>query len=243
MTDYWKSGWTQFAVVLCGTKQGERIVALKVVGAGFGRTGTMSLKKVLEMLGLGPCYHMAELHEHPEHLPHWVDAMKTGRADWDALFTGYNSAVDWPVAYYWRELAAHYPDAKVLLSVRPAEAWVKSIRATIFPALRTVVDMPPGPERDRREMTYEIIARRTFGERFDDEDFLRAVYEANIEEVQRSIPPERLLTYDVEEGWTPLCAFLGVPVPEEPFPFTNTTKEFQERARERARAREAAQKG
>ena len=97
-------------------------------------------------------------------------------------------------------------------------------------------DMPPGMERDRRVMNYEIIAKRTFDERLDDTDYLVSAFNDHTAEVQRSIPSERLLTYDGAQGWAPLCAFLGVPIPDEDYPFTNTTADFQERARERAQA-------
>lgn len=216
-------------------------MGLKIVGTGFGRTGTKSLKAALEFLGFGPCYHMSELHDNPAHLVYWREAMVSGETAWESLFEGYDSCVDWPATYYWRSLVEFYPDAKVLLSVRDAEAWVKSIQATIFPALRSVSNMPPGEQRDRREMTYEIIARRTFDERLDDHDHLISVFQRHAEDVQSIVSKDRLLTYDVAEGWGPLCGFLGVEVPEDPFPFTNTTVEFQERARERDRtAREAA---
>ena len=217
-------------------------MTLKVVGAGFGRTGTKSLKAALAQLGFGPCYHMIELHENLDHLVYWQEAMETGRTDWDALFEGYEACVDWPAAYYWRALTAFYPDAKVLLSVRSADSWLKSIQATIFPTLHGLFDMPPGILRDRREMTYEIIARRTFEERLDDRGYLIAAFNRHIEDVQNEIPGDRLLTYDVAEGWDPLCDFLDVDVPQTAFPSTNTTAEFQERARERDRAASAANK-
>ena len=209
-------------------------MAIKIVGAGFGRTGTKSLKQALEMLGFGPCYHMIELHQDPERLRFWQEAADTGKTYWNALFDGYNSCVDWPAAYYWRELADFYPDAKVLLSVRTADSWVKSIQSTIFMGLGTFPDMPPGMERDRREMNYDIIAKRTFDERLDDDDYLVSAFNNHTAEVQRTIAPERLLTYDGAQGWEPLCKFFGVPTPQEPYPFTNTTADFQERARERA---------
>lgn len=213
-------------------------MTIKIIGAGFGRTGTKSLKFAIEMLGFGPCYHMMELHENPERLTFWQEAAATGRTDWDALFEGYNACVDWPAAFYWRELAEFYPDAKVLLSVRSAESWVKSIQSTIFKGLKTLPDMAPGMERDRRVMNYEIIAKRCFDERLDDTEFLVTAFNDHIATVQNTIAPDRLLTYDGSQGWEPLCKFLEVPVPAEAYPFTNTTSDFQERAKERAQALE-----
>jgi hypothetical protein len=204
-------------------------MALKIVGAGFGRTGTKSLKFALDQLGFGPCHHMFELHEHPEQVPLWQAAARGETMDWDAVFAGYTSCVDWPAAHYWREIAAHYPHAKVLLSVRPAEAWFKSISATIYRSIMRRDSDPPGVTRDRRDMSYEITIRQTFGGRLDDRDHALSVFRAHIEEVQRTIAPDRLLTFDVTEGWEPLCTFLGVPIPDAPFPRTNTTAEFQAR--------------
>jgi hypothetical protein len=210
-------------------------VTIKIIGAGFGRTATKSLKAALEQLGFGPCYHMIELHQNPERLSYWQEAAATGGTDWNALFEGYNACVDWPAAHYWRELAEFYPNAKILLSVRSAESWVKSIQSTIFKSLRTYPDMPPGIHRDRSVMNYEIIAKRTFDERLDDTDYLITAFNNHTAEVQRSIAPERLLTYDGAQGWEPLSKFLDVAIPDEPYPFTNTTADFQERAQERAR--------
>lgn len=205
-------------------------MTLKVVGAGFGRTGTNSLKLVLEQLGFGPCHHMLEVRGNPDQLPYWQAAARGERVDWDAVFAGYNASVDWPSAHFWRALSAYYPKAKILLSVRPEEDWFRSIDATILERMRQFRTLPPGEERDRRSMAYEIIARRTFGDEIDNREHILSVYRAHNAEVQRTIPADRLLTYDVAEGWEPLCAFLGVPVPKEPFPHTNTTAEFQARA-------------
>ncbi len=210
-------------------------MTLKIVGAGFGRTGTKSLKVALELLGFGPCYHMTELRLDPERLPFWQEAADTGKTDWEALFEGYASCVDWPAAHFWRDLAEFYPDAKVLLSVRSAESWAKSIQSTIFPILRELPNMPPGIQRDRRAMLYNIVLKRTFDERWDDSDYLISVFNDHKSEVQRTIAPERILTYDAAHGWDPLCGFLDVPVPNQPYPLTNTTDEYKERTRDRAR--------
>jgi len=215
-------------------------VTLKIVGAGFGRTGTKSLKAALERLGFGKCYHMMELRENLDHLPYWQEALKTGSTDWDALFQGYASCVDWPAAFHWRALADHYPDAKVLLSVRSPESWVRSIQPTIFTTLQKVSEMPPGPPREQREMNYEMIVQRTFEGRLDDVDYLISVFNKNIQDVQAAVPADRLLTFDAAEGWGPLCDFLDVAVPDEPFPFTNTTAEFIENVKARAEALKSA---
>jgi Sulfotransferase domain len=93
-------------------------MALRVIGAGFGRTGTHSLKLALEQLGFAPCHHMYEVRAHPEQLAFWQAAARGELPDWDEVFAGFAAQVDWPGARFWRELAEHFPHAKVILSVR-----------------------------------------------------------------------------------------------------------------------------
>ena len=204
-------------------------MTLRVVGAGFGRTGTYSLKLALEQLGLGPCHHMCEVRQNPDQPPYWQALARGEAPHWDAVFAGYAACVDWPAARFWREIAAHYPDAKVVLSVRPAEAWIDSVHATIYPVMRDWAKLEAGAVRDTREMANELIVEQTFDGRLDDRDHAMTVFRAHTQEVQRAIAPERLLTYEASQGWQPLCRFLGVPVPDTPFPRRNTTEEFKKR--------------
>lgn len=206
-------------------------MALKVVGTGFGRTGTNSLKLALEQLGLGPCHHMFEVRDNPDLLPYWQAAARGEIPDWEAVFDNYTACVDWPSARFWREIAAFYPDAKVLHSVRPEESWIKSVHATIYPSMRDRGKVEPGNRRDRLDMAHEIVVEQTFDGRLDDRAHATVVFRAHTAEVCRTIAPDRLLVYDVAEGWEPLCAFLGVAVPDTPFPHTNTTVEFQKARR------------
>jgi hypothetical protein len=203
---------------------------LDVVGAGFGRTGTNSLKIALEMLGFGPCHHMFEVRDRPEQIRFWTAAARGERSDWDIVFKGFRSSVDWPSAYFSREIAAHYSNAKVVLSVRPDEDWLKSIHATIYQSLKNRTLRTTALAREQGEMAYDIIERKTFGERLGDPAHALAVYRAHIAEVKAAIDPARLLVYDVAEGWEPLCRHLDVPIPAEPFPRTNSTDEFRARA-------------
>lgn len=205
-------------------------MALDVVGAGFGRTGTNSLKLALEMLGFDPCHHMFEVRNRPEQVAFWSAAARGERSDWDTVFEGFKAAVDWPSAYFWKEIAAHYPNARVVLSVRPVDSWVKSIHATIHDSLKRRAERPTEEMRAQGEMAFDIIERRTFDGRLGDADYAAKVYKAHIEEVKATIAPERLLVYDVVEGWEPLCRHLGVPVPSDPFPRTNSTEQFRARA-------------
>ena len=201
---------------------------LDVIGTGFGRTGTNSLKLALELLGFGPCHHMFEIRDHPEQLPLWESAAKGGEVDWDVVFAGYSSCVDWPAAHYWRELCCKYPNAKVLHSVRDEEKWITSVHNTILPTILNRDQLEEGPDRNRHNMSFDIILNQTFGGRLDDREHAINVFRAHNEEVSRSVPAERLLVYDVNQGWKPLCEFLGVSIPETPFPRQNTSADFQQ---------------
>ncbi len=194
-------------------------MTLAVIGAGFGRTGTESMKLALERLGLAPCHHMTEVIRNPEQVAFWRAAMKGERADWETGLSGFRAAVDWPSSFFWRELSAHYADAKVLLTVRDPESWYRSFAGTILP-----VASAGEPDSLGRQ-----ILARVFDDRADDPAHAMAVFERHNAAVRAAIPPERLLTYRVGDGWAPLCAFLGLPVPDTPFPRSNSTREFNDR--------------
>ena len=202
---------------------------LKVIGSGFGRTGTASLKRALETLGFGPCHHMEEVMSHPEQVARWEAYVAGEPVRWDEVFDGYNSQVDWPGAHVWRELAQAYPNAKVIHSVRPEDAWWKSFSATIgkFFAIYKDTPMPPHIVAMLDAMHVAII-QRTFGCEPTDREGVLAAYRRRTDEVRAALPPDRLLVFDVAEGWDPLCEFLGVPVPDTPFPHVNYAKEFWE---------------
>ncbi len=209
-------------------------MTLSVIGAGFGRTGTMSLKHALEMLGLGPCYHMMEVANRPEDVGLWQRAADGAAVDWDRLFDGYRAAVDWPACTYYRELAARYPDAKVILSLRDPGRWYESAWNTIFSMMLEDAPEADAARQARRRMARQTIIEQTFDGRIDDRDHAIAVFERHVAEVKQSIPAERLLVYQAGEGWQPLCDFLGLPVPEEPYPKVNTTDDFRKMVAERA---------
>jgi Sulfotransferase domain len=201
-------------------------MSLRVVGAGLGRTGTMSLKLALEQLLGGRCYHMVETFERPDDGPVWVQASKGKMPDWNAFLADYNAAVDWPACEFWREMSDANPDALVLLSVREsADAWWKSANATIFQMLRRTPP-PDGPPFWQADF---------FGPRISElleEDSAKAYYEQHNATVRATARPDRLLEYRAGTGWEPLCAALDMPVPDAPFPHTNTTEEFQKRLEE-----------
>lgn len=195
---------------------------LKVIGAGLGRTGTMSLKLALEQLGFGPTYHMMEAFKNPACFTWWADAAEGGGPGWETIFEGYNSTVDWPSATFYRELADAYPDAKVILTERPGADWFRSTQATIFSGNRP----RPAPEFERM---IAGVVNRMFDGRLDDRDHAIGVFERHNATVREVIPPERLLVYQVSEGWAPLCDFLGVRPPDGAMPHVNTTEEFRAR--------------
>ncbi len=204
-------------------------MTIKVIGAGFGRNGTLSLKLALEKLGFDKCYHMLEVREHPDHVRVWRDAARGKAVDWDQVFEGYQSSVDWPTCTFWREQMAHYPDAKVILSERDPEHWYQSVMNTIYPSsLAGRQSNDPGVKA-HMDMIFELIWDGTFGNRMDDKDHVIGVYLAHNQRVKDEVPAERLLVFESSQGWEPLCRFLGCPVPDEPYPSVNSTDDFKAR--------------
>ena len=201
-------------------------MGLAVIGAGFGRTGTFSIKAALEQLGFGPCYHMDNVFSTPGHLDRWQAVANGGQADWDELFEGYASTVDWPGMLYYRQLANRYPDARVLLSVRPADVWWDSFSRTIRRLIGMRDQVPDDHLRRVLHYAQQIIAEQTFGGSLDDEHAVIDSYNRHIDEVIRNIESERLLVYDVTQGWGPMCGFLGVAEPDNAFPHCNTEEDF-----------------
>jgi hypothetical protein len=200
-------------------------MTLRLIGAGLGRTGTLSAKLALERLGFGPCYHMVEVFKNPAHIPIWERANDGHAVDWEALFVGYASTVDWPACKFWGDLIKAYPDAKVLLTVRDPEAWYESAAKTIFQIDERVATSEVG--RLQIPMARKVV-HGTFPKGLGDKAHCIEIYRRHNEDVQRALG-SRVLTYDVADGWVPLCAFLGVAVPDEPFPKTNSAEEFRTR--------------
>jgi hypothetical protein len=206
-------------------------MTLRVIGAGWGRTGTASMQIALQRLGF-PCHHMREVFSHPEHSDLFLEAATTpGPFDWERIYADYSATVDWPGCAFWRELADAYPEAKVVLNVRDPESWYESYAATIHHPL-TQDDW--GDEYEHadawRAMTDEVVVRRSFDGEPHDRAHLTAAFQRHNEEVQAAIPAERLLVYSVDQGWEPLCAFLDRPVPDEPFPHVNDRASWERRA-------------
>jgi hypothetical protein len=208
-------------------------MSLKIIGAGLGRTGTLSLKAALERLGFSKCYHMTEVFANPGHVQVWDAASRGEPVDWEGLFRGYQATVDWPGCNFYREYLRLYPEAKVILTTRDPDRWYDSARQTIYYVMnafpRWIIPLVPRMRRTWR-MLDRLIWDGMFRGRFEDRAHAIEVFNRHNEEVRRVVPPDRLLVYEVKEGWGPLCSFLGVSAPEcEPFPHLNDTEEFRSR--------------
>jgi hypothetical protein len=215
-------------------------MTLKVIGAGFGRTGTTSLKWALERLLGGRCHHMLEVLEHPEQVKGWAAKARGEDVDLAKLLEGYVATCDWPSVAYYAELAERFPTAKVVLTLRGFDRWYESTFETIY-SMSLMAERPPVSwmmrvDRRRRgfpQMVMDTVwgERGCFGGRFADREHARGVYERHLEDVRRRIPAERLLEWAPSEGWEPLCRFLEVPVPSEPMPHRNDRQEMIVRRR------------
>lgn len=213
-------------------------MTIKVIGAGFGRNGTLSLKHALERLGFDKCYHMLELSLEKDEDLAWLALARGEPVDFDKLFEGYQASVDWPSCNFWREQLAWYPDARVILSERDPERWYESIMNTIYPSSLAVREMDDPMMRRRTRMVFEVIWDGLFGGRMEDKDHVIDVYLRHNQQVKDEVPPEKLLVFESSQGWQPLCDFLEVPVPDEAYPRVNTTEDF--RAMVKARMADAA---
>jgi hypothetical protein len=199
-------------------------MSLEIIGAGFGRTGTASLKSALETLGYRKCHHMKEVFVSPRQIGYWDRASRGEPMDWEQVFEGFNAAVDWPSAAYYAQLAERYPEAKVILSVRDPEGWYRSVSETIYPLSHAIpewVGLIYRPVRTVKQMILRTVWQGIFDGRFTDREHAIGVFNRHIEEVKAVIPPDRLLIHRAADGWAPLCVFLDKPVPDTPYPRVN----------------------
>jgi hypothetical protein len=198
---------------------------MRIVGAGLGRTGTHSMKLALETLLGQPCYHMAEVFEHVDHVPTWHAAIRGEKVDWEPVLGPYAAIVDWPGAAVWRQLHAAHPEALVLLSTRrDAATWLKSARATIMG------NSPENKMEDDPNLPGFVPMVRDMFQLFDpnwrDDAAAMAAYDRHNGAVRREVPADRLIEWQAGDGWEPICTALDVPVPDEEFPHVNSTEEF-----------------
>jgi hypothetical protein len=202
-------------------------MTLRVLGVGFGRTGTLSLKLALEALGVGPCYHMMELGARRPHADLWLRAARGEPLDCRGVFAEYAAAVDWPAAAFWREIVAAYPDVRVILTVREETSWYASFRDTILDKSQGLAPPKALPLRAIYDVTREVVLERTFHGRAGDVRHAVEVLRRHEADVRAEVRPDRLLVCGLEEGWEPLCRFLELPTPAAPFPHVNTRASFQ----------------
>jgi len=201
-------------------------MALQVVGAGLGRTGTHSLKLALEQLLGGRCYHMMETFGRPADIPVWHGAIKGDMPDWNSFLAEYRASVDWPASAFWRELSAANPDAVVLLSSRDADAWWTSAINTIFQVVQRELPPDDATARAQLAMAGDMLSLR-FTPNWLDEAEAKRAFEAHNAEVRASVPAAQLVDWHPGDGWEPICTALGVAVPSEPFPHVNSTDDFR----------------
>lgn len=211
-------------------------MALKIIGTGFGRTGTMSLKMALEQIGFGKCYHMYELIQQPDDIIYFEKAQKGEQVNWDTLFEGYQSAVDMPIILFYKELINKYPDAKIIHTTRDPESWYTSFKSTILwavkPSAGRIIKMLISLPFSKNKRKFFRVIRfngemitKLFGKDISKENVIKIYNDYNTEALN-FLPKDRLLIYDIKTGWEPLCNFLNMAIPSTEFPKVNTTNEF-----------------
>ena len=206
----------------------EVIMTLKVIGAGFGRTGTLSLKHALETLGFNKCYHMMEVGKHDDHRSIWRKAHAGEEIDWEQLFEGYQATVDWPSCNLWREQLAHFPGAKVILTLRSPESWYQSVMATIYASSKAGAKSDNPTRKYDSSWAFDLIWNRIFANQMNDREQVIDAFNRHNEQVIAEVPAGQLLVFEAHQGWGPLCDFLMVPIPETDYPKINTTEQFKE---------------
>ena len=192
-------------------------MSLKIIGAGFPRTGTTTLKMSLELLGFEKAYHFKDLIADPGKLKHWQEIENTGHTDYGRLFDGYQASVDFPGYPYYKLLMKKYPNAKVILTLRDFDGWYESNYNTIWQV---------EPINDCLEFMRNTYLIKQFNNKFDSREIAEKVFQAHNNEVIEFVPKKRLLVYEVKDGWEPLCSFLDRPIPEETFPHLNKKENF-----------------
>jgi hypothetical protein len=199
---------------------------MKVIGSGFGRTGTLSLKAALEELGFGPCYHMKEVLLNRKHTEVWYNIAKGEPVDWENLFQDFEATVDFPTSIFYKKLMEVFPSAKVVHTIRDPDSWYDSTKETIYQSTGNYfvpdwlkqwvkrIDQGIG-------MVNILIWQGLFEGAFDNRQRAIEIFKRYTDEVKQTVPADKLLIFDVKEGWEPLCQFLDVPIPNTPFPHVN----------------------
>ncbi len=213
-------------------------MGIQVIGAGLARTGTMSLKMALETLGYHQCFHIVELLKNPQRLKFLDPKLASGSSDWDAVFQGYQAAVDYPACLYYETLLKQNPTAKVILTLRDPEQWYQSVLNTVYrgkpkgvgDVVRLIKGLLTSSDMRRLAPVFmyndKLIWRGQFQSKFEDKAWAIQVYNDHIEQVKQRVPANQLLIFEVKQGWEPLCYFLDKPIPDTPFPRANSQAEF-----------------
>lgn len=215
-------------------------MSIKIIGAGFPRTGTNTLKRSLEMLGYTKTYHFKDLLNNPDNLHYWTSLLETNTTDWEGIYEGYQASVDFPCYPWYKEHMAKYPDAKVILTVRPFEDWYNSVKKTIWVAgpqtpiekLKMMSKLPFDARLRKIVKCIKFVKgylwETQFQGRFLDKPFVKTIWENHIAEVKNTVPADKLLVYDVRDGWAPLCDFLNIPLPDGKLPHLNKREDFKQ---------------
>lgn len=205
-------------------------MGLKIIGAGFGRTGTASMKDALELLGYKKCHHMKEVMLSDKQIAMFDRVSQNLEVDWDDVFDGFEAAVDWPAAARYKDLMQKYPEAKVILTARDPEAWYQSVKGTIYEIsnnIPPIIMLLVPRARHIMTMIQRLIWGEVFDGRFEEKQHAIDVYNKNVADVIANVPKDRLLVHSSKEGWQPLCEFLDKPIPDQPYPHSNEGKMFK----------------
>ncbi|CAO3629773.1 unnamed protein product [Mucor hiemalis] len=205
---------------------------IKVIGASLGRCGTDSMRVALDMLGYKTHHGTCFLQDPNLSIKKFYEAaLDQEHADWDYVYEGFDAAVDWMGSTCYKSLLSKYLDAKVLLTVRSADSWYKSVGNTMMKAnVEFATIDPENPIYYFYQLT-RIVALDGYAfdpKKFADEEYVKKLFNAHIEEVKRVVPADQLLVLELGEGWDRLCHFLGKEVPDVPYPSVNSTAEFVE---------------
>lgn len=222
-------------------------MALEVVGAGWGRTGTESLKKALEILGYNKCYHMYELIKDQSRFPYWMELSEKHSTDYEKLFDGYKAAVDAPACHYYQEIMAYYPEAKIILTVRDGNAWYESaVKTILFPPpllvrglIRLMSFVLPPMKNVPKGLKWidETIRKGFWHNKMSDKSYMINLFEEWNKQVIKTVAEDKLLVFSVKEGWAPLCKFLNKEIPSLDFPHANDSKDFKKNYLKRIRGK------
>ncbi len=195
---------------------------LQVICLGLFRCATHSMKVALEILGYDKCYHFFEFMERPQDEKTINELCEGKSPDLKELFKGCKSVSDVPMALFYKELYNQYPNAKFILNTRDAEKWYSSSLETVY------YDGKP-PFISHTVTFCNYMWESYFEGQFTNKEKAIEIFNKHFDDVRKTIPKEKLLEFNVVDGWEPLCKFLNVDVPKEEFPKSNSTDDFKKK--------------